>query len=95
MNRYELIGNVTTVIKTVSMMLAGYLLAFCMSQGLNLPITEAQLSEIIMTLIFFIAAYLDAKFPNAFKFLHKTPDGEIETEADLINEEYENYEAED
>ena len=95
MSRNELIGNVTTVIKTVSMMLAGYLLAVCMSQGLNLPITEAQLSEIIMTLIFFIAAYLDAKFPNTFKFLHKTSEGEIETEADLINEEYVNYEAED
>ncbi len=88
MNRYELIGNVTTVIKTVSMMLAGYLLAFFMSQGLNLPITEAQLSQIIMTVIFFIAAYLDAKFPNAFKFLKNDEVVAVETEEDLINQDY-------
>ena len=90
----ELIGNVTTIIKTISMMLAGYLLAFCISQGLNLPITEAQLSEIIGTIIFFSLAYFDAKFPNAFKFLKGNAESiPLETEEDLINQDY--YEEED
>ena len=91
----ELLGNITTLVKTVSMMLAGYLLAFFISQGLNLPISQEQLAEIIMTVIFFIAAYLDAKFPNSFKFLGNGENVAVETEADLINEEYEDYEEED
>ena len=65
----ELIGNLTTIIKTISVMFAGYALAYFVSIGLNLPITQEQLSEVIMTIIFFLIAYIDAKYPNTFKFL--------------------------
>lgn len=65
----ELIGNLTTIIKTISVMFAGYALAYFVSIGLNLPITQEQLSEVIMTVIFFLIAYIDAKYPNTFKFL--------------------------
>ena len=65
----ELIGNLTTIIKTISVMFAGYALAYFVSIGLNLPITQEQLSEVIMTIIFFLIAYVDAKYPNTFKFL--------------------------
>ena len=49
----ELIGNLTTVIKTVSMIIAGYLLATATANGLNLPIDQATLSQIIISIIFF------------------------------------------
>lgn len=88
MNNNELIGNITTIFKTVSMMFAGYILGYFMSVGLNLPISQEQLSEIFMTIIFFIAAYLDAKYPNAFKFLKGKPVANVETEEDLINQDY-------
>lgn len=88
MNNNELIGNITTLFKTVSMMFAGYILGYFMSVGLNLPISQEQLSEIFMTIIFFIAAYLDAKYPNAFKFLKEKPVANVETEEDLINQDY-------
>lgn len=65
----ELIGNLTTIIKTISVMFAGYALAYFVSIGLNLPITQEQLSEVIMAVIFFLIAYIDAKYPNTFKFL--------------------------
>ena len=65
----ETIGNLTTIIKTISVMFAGYALAYFVSIGLNLPITQEQLSEVIMTVIFFLIAYIDAKYPNTFKFL--------------------------
>ena len=88
----ELIGNVTTVIKTLCMMFAGYCLGYFISIGLNLPISQEQLSEILFTIICFIAAYIDAKFPNAFKFLgnQKSMAAEVivESEEDLINDDY-------
>lgn len=83
----ELIGNLTTIIKTISVMFAGYALAYFVSIGLNLPITQEQLSEIIMTVIFFLIAYIDAKYPNTFKFLgnDKTVTNYEET---VMNDEY-------
>ncbi len=94
MNR-QVIGNITTLIKTGTMMFAGYCLGYFVSIGLNLPISQEQLSEILFVVICFAAAYFDAKYPNAFKFLHSNNAEVIaESEADLINEEYyeENFE---
>lgn len=51
------------------MIIAGYAIGLAVSYGLNLPITQEQLSEIIFTVIVFIIGYLDSKYPNTFKFL--------------------------
>ena len=84
------LGNLTTIIKTISMMIAGYAIGYFISIGLNLPITQEQLSEIIGTITLFILAYLDAKYPNCFGFLgNNTIIESFETEEDLINDEYE------
>lgn len=69
MNDDNFIGNISTIIKTILMMFAGWMLGYCLSMGLNLPITQEQLSEILFTIICFIAAYIDAKNPNSFGFL--------------------------
>ena len=85
----ELLGNITTIIKTISVMFAGYALAYFVSIGLNLPITQEQLSEIIMTVIFFLIAYLDAKYPNTFAFLGNAKVAlAYPTEEEVLNDEY-------
>ena len=65
----NIIGNVSTIIKTLCMMIAGYALGYFLSIGLQLPISQEQLAEILFTIILFIAAYIDAKYPNSFDFL--------------------------
>lgn len=65
----NLIGNISTLVKTLCMMFAGYALGYFISIGLNLPISQEQLAEIMFTILLFIAAYIDAKFPNTFNSL--------------------------
>ena len=83
------IGNITTIIKTISMMFAGYFLGYCVSIGLNLPISQEQLSEIFFTIILFIAAYLDAKYPNTFKILGNNIPDDLPSGETVLNDEYE------
>ena len=82
------IGNISTVIKFVSMTIAGYLIGALAAQGLDLPFDAEVLSQLISTLLFFCLAYIDAKYPNTFSFLDNAPSFEVETEEDLINEDY-------
>ena len=65
----NIIGNLSTLVKTLCMMFAGYALGYFISIGLNLPISQEQLAEILFTIILFIAAYIDAKHPNTFDWL--------------------------
>jgi len=82
------IGNISTIVKFVSMTLAGYLIGALAAQGLNLPFDAEVLSQLISTLLFFCLAYIDAKYPNTFAWLDNAPSFEVETEEDLINEDY-------
>jgi hypothetical protein len=101
MTETNYIGNISTIIKTVCMMIAGYAIGYFISIGLNLPITQEQLSEIIFTVICFIAAYIDAKFPNSFNFLGNGNLVDMGTilgypsEEVVLNEEYETEEVEE
>jgi len=69
-NGENFVGNFTTVIKTVLCMFAGWCIGYFASKGLNLPIDAETLAEIIFALLCFCWAYLDAKYPNSFGFLH-------------------------
>jgi len=82
------IGNISTIVKFVSMTLAGYLIGALAAQGLDLPFDAEVLSQLISTLLFFCLAYVDAKYPNTFAWLDNAPSFEVETEEDLINEDY-------
>ena len=85
----EFIGNFTSIVKTVLLAVAGYFIGYCVSIGLNLPITAEQLSEILFMLLCLVWSYFDMKYPNAFKWFKNNPAVEsFESEADLINEEY-------
>lgn len=68
-NNNNYIGNISTIVKYISMMMAGSLITFLAGKGLNLPIDAQMLSEIIVTIIFFILAHIDATHPNTFKIL--------------------------
>lgn len=93
------IGNISTIIKTISMILAGWVIGTLAANGLDLGVDEETLSQIIGSIIFFILAYIDAKFHNTItfqnilSFLGKTnnpnktldiPKGEV-----ILNDEYE------
>ena len=83
------IGNLSTIVKFVSMTLAGYLIGALASKGLNLPIDADLLAQMIGAVIFFGLAYIDAKYPNTFAWLDNAPiEPVMESEEDLINEDY-------
>lgn len=83
------IGNISTIIKFISMTIAGYLIGVAATKGLNLPFDAEVLSQLISTLLFFCLAYIDAKYPNTFAWLDNAPvEIVMETEEDLINEDY-------
>ena len=69
MNENNTIGNTTTIIKMISMTLAGYIIATLTAHNLNLNIDASMLAEVIGAIIFLALGYLDAKYPNTFKFL--------------------------
>ena len=70
-------GNLTTILKYISMIIAGWTIGVTVSNGLKLPITESQLSEIIFVIILAFIGYLDSKYPNTFSFLENTPSEQI------------------
>ena len=83
------IGNLSTIVKFVSMTIAGYLIGALASKGLNLPIDADLLAQMIGALIFFGLAWIDAKYPNTFAWLDNAPiEQALETEEDLVNEDY-------
>ena len=68
-------GNISTIVKIVSMMIAGNVIGALAAQGLNLNVDATTLSEVIGAFIFLGIGYIDAKYPNTFKILGnaKTP----------------------
>ena len=69
------------------MTIAGYLIGVLAAHGLDLPIDQTALAEIISTLILFCFAYIDAKYPNTFKFLGNAKPT-ITFEETVLNDEY-------
>lgn len=83
------IGNISTIAKTILLAFAGWMLGYCVSIGLNLPLTQEQLSEILFTILCFIVAYIDAKFPHTFSFLTPPiPEEELPVGEVVLNDEY-------
>ena len=91
-NNNNIIGNGSTIIKTLSLTIAGYILAGLAAQGYDLGIDVNILASLIGAIIGLIISYVDAKYPNTFKFLDNTPitpDNIVEEQDLLLNEEYE------
>ena len=85
----ELIGNLSTIAKFFFMTLAGYLIGVAAAHGLDLPIDQTALAELLSTLFLFALAYIDAKNPNTFGFLgNNKVILAYETEETVLNDEY-------
>lgn len=69
MNDNNYTGNISTIVKYISMLLAGYLISALAAKGLNLNIPQSMLSELIGSIIFLILAHIDATHPNTLKIL--------------------------
>ena len=82
------IGNISTIVKIISMWIAGWFIGLLISQGLQLPISQEQLTTIISSIIFLAIGYIDAKYPNTFKFLGNAT-VPIDPTEPVLNEEYE------
>lgn len=84
------IGNISTIVKYVSMLIAGWFIGLLVSHGLNLPITTEGLSECISTIIFLILAHIDATNPNSIWNQKSSNENPGETDPLTENEDDEN-----
>ena len=65
------IGNLSSLVKTISMLIAGAVIGLLVNFGLKLPIDTATLSAAIGSLIWLGLSYIDMKYPNTI-FPQKT-----------------------
>lgn len=82
----DIIGNITTIGKIIAMAIAGWFIGYCVSKGINLPVDQETLSEILFTIFLLIWSYFDAKYHNSF---FNTPTPTVESEEPVMNDEYE------
>ena len=79
-------GNISTIIKWVSMTFAGWMVGVLASYGFNLNIDVSVLAEVIGAFIFMILGYWDSRDHNTFGFLGNgaTPEvGSTESETEI------------
>ena len=83
MNEQMNIGNISTIASWISILLYPIVLKY------GIDIDQAVLTTFIYNLIVIIIAVWSSYNPNSFKFLgNDTPEPKIESEEDLINDEY-------
>ena len=82
------IGNISTIIKIVSMTISGWILTTLTAQGYNLGVDAVTLASVIGAVIGLGFSIIDARYPNTFKCFDNavTP---LETEETVLNPEYE------
>ena len=82
------IGNISTIIKIVSMTIAGWIITTIAASGYHLGVDAETLAAVIGAIIGLTLAYIDAKYPNTFGFLGNNKPL-VETEEIVLNDEYE------
>ena len=92
-NSNEFIGNASSLVKTISMLIAGAIIGYLANNGLNLGVPTETLSEVIGAIIFLAIAYIDMKYPNTMirgKNTTSTKNNDDEDPEKLVlNDEYE------
>ena len=81
------IGNITTIGKFIATMIAGWIISLAIANGLDLGIDACTLAEVIGAVLGLIYGYIDAKYPNTFKFLGNATVPVDPTEP-VLNDEY-------
>lgn len=84
----NIIGNGSTIVKYILIMIATKTIALMAAQGYHLPINETQLAEIFGYILGFIIATIDAKYPN--NIFNKIIDALTPQEDDEIQEDNSN-----
>lgn len=64
MSENNYLGNGSTIVKYFLVIVATRTLAIAAAHGVNLPLTETQLAEILGIILGFVIATIDAKYPN-------------------------------
>ena len=84
------IGNGSTIIKFIALTIAGWTLSTLAAKGYDLGIDVTTLASVIGAFIGLIIAYIDAKYPNTFRWLNNAePETLPDDEPLILNEEYE------
>jgi len=86
------IGNISTIIKMVSMTFAGWIITALAAAGYNFGVDAATLASVIGAIIGLLLAYIDAKYPNSFKFLGNDEEDApalVDSIEPVLNDEYE------
>lgn len=65
-NKKIIIGNATTVINTISLMIAGIIFGILSAFGLKLPLDQYSLAGVIGLIIASVFSYFNAKYHNTF-----------------------------
>ena len=81
------IGNLSTIVKEISMLIAGWAIGTLAAHGLELGVDAATLAQMIGAFIFLIIGYIDANFPNTIKFLGNGVKP-VTGEETILNDEY-------
>lgn len=81
------IGNLSTIVKEISMLIAGWAIGTLAAHGLELGVDAATLAKVIGAFIFLIIGYIDAKNPNTLKWLGNAP-APVTGEETILNDEY-------
>lgn len=62
-------GNITTIIKLISMPLAGAFIGLLIKYGIHLDVDQGTIAEIIAAIIMLGFGFMDAKWPHSFDWL--------------------------
>ena len=68
-NNNNYIGNGTTIGKFILIAFAGWIISLTASKGLDLGVDAQTLAQIIGVICGLAYSYIDAKYPNSFKWL--------------------------
>lgn len=61
-----IIGNVTTIVTSISLAFAGLIIGLLTSHGLNLPVSQEALAGVIGTVIMFIFSIINTKYKSTY-----------------------------
>lgn len=89
------IGNISTIIKIISMTLAGWIITNLTTQGYNIGIDAITLASFIGAIIGLLLSIIDAKYPNTIKIFNNKENPVTIENDEVLNDEYVTGDAED
>ena len=66
MKKEILIGNMTTIVNTIVLAVAGLIIGVLSANGINLPIDQTSLAGVLGVIVFTIFGIINAKYHNTY-----------------------------